>query len=191
MKTVFRAFWRRGYAATSMRDLEAETGVGTASLYNAFGDKRALFRTALEAYMDAHIRSRMRRLERMAPVARIDAFVHEVVSALADDSEPAGCLVINSVMESAAGDRGMRDYVAGCIGEVEEFIRVALEDAAAQGAISPDLPVRDVACGFMTMLLGLHVAAKLRPGLCALESAARPMLSVLRHRTFPAGRAKS
>ena len=36
-------FWRRGYEATSVRELAAAMGISGPSLYNAFGDKRALF----------------------------------------------------------------------------------------------------------------------------------------------------
>ena len=34
-----RLFWQRGYEATSMADLVAETGVASASLYAAFDNK--------------------------------------------------------------------------------------------------------------------------------------------------------
>ena len=40
-------FWREGYEATSVRDLAARMGITGTSLYNAFGDKRSLFRQAL------------------------------------------------------------------------------------------------------------------------------------------------
>ena len=41
-------FWRHGYGSTSVRDLADAMGIGGPSLYNAFGDKRALFKTSLE-----------------------------------------------------------------------------------------------------------------------------------------------
>jgi TetR/AcrR family transcriptional repressor of nem operon len=46
-------FWRQGYEATSVRDLVAQTGITAASLYNAFGDKRALYQTALDHLVEA------------------------------------------------------------------------------------------------------------------------------------------
>jgi AcrR family transcriptional regulator len=35
-------FWRRGYDGTGVAELEAELGVGRKSLYDTFGNKRAL-----------------------------------------------------------------------------------------------------------------------------------------------------
>jgi TetR/AcrR family transcriptional repressor of nem operon len=45
-------FWQRGFEATSMRDLAASMGLSAPSLYNTFGDKRALFTRALEHYLE-------------------------------------------------------------------------------------------------------------------------------------------
>ena len=47
---AIRLLWRKGYEATSVRDLSEELGIGQPSLYNAFGGKRTLFDEALEVY---------------------------------------------------------------------------------------------------------------------------------------------
>src|SRR6202521_4415529 len=44
------AFWKYGYAATSLDDLAAATGMNRPSLYAAFGDKRAIYLKALAHY---------------------------------------------------------------------------------------------------------------------------------------------
>src|SRR5260370_5408388 len=44
------AFWDAGFAATSLDDLTAATGMNRPSLYGAFGDKQALYRKALDLY---------------------------------------------------------------------------------------------------------------------------------------------
>src|SRR5918998_3517283 len=46
------AFWRGGFAATSLDDLSAATGMNRPSLYGAFGDKRALFIKSYRRYRD-------------------------------------------------------------------------------------------------------------------------------------------
>src|ERR1700688_3346919 len=44
------AFWKDGYAATSLDDLAAATAITRRSLYAAFGDKRDLYLKTLERY---------------------------------------------------------------------------------------------------------------------------------------------
>ncbi|MGC2787400.1 MAG: helix-turn-helix domain-containing protein [Roseiarcus sp.] len=60
----------QGYEATSVRDLVAQTGISAASLYNAFGDKRALYQKALDHYVEASIADRIRRCEELPPRQR-------------------------------------------------------------------------------------------------------------------------
>src|SRR5689334_2515516 len=62
-------FWARGYEATSTRDLTARTGLTPSSIYAAFGDKRGLFRRALDHYLGA-LRERMSRFEATLTPAR-------------------------------------------------------------------------------------------------------------------------
>ena len=44
-------FWRKGFATTSMNDLCGAMGVGSPSLYAAFGSKEALYLEAVEYYV--------------------------------------------------------------------------------------------------------------------------------------------
>src|SRR6266704_1320250 len=43
-------FWKDGFAATSLDDLSAATGMNRPSLYGAFGDKRELYKKSYERY---------------------------------------------------------------------------------------------------------------------------------------------
>ena len=49
---ILQCFWRLGYHGTSIDDLTAATGLNRASLYNAFGDKEAMFAIALSRYAE-------------------------------------------------------------------------------------------------------------------------------------------
>jgi len=72
-------FWRDGYEATSVRDLAARMGITGASLYNAFGDKRSLFREVLQRYAERSTRERIARLEStLPPKQAIRAFLDAV-----------------------------------------------------------------------------------------------------------------
>jgi AcrR family transcriptional regulator len=45
-------FWRRGYASTSLADLESATGLSRSSMYQTYGSKRGLFDRALRNYLE-------------------------------------------------------------------------------------------------------------------------------------------
>ena len=45
-------FWQGGFAATSLDELSAATGMNRPSLYGAFGDKRDLYLKALQRYRE-------------------------------------------------------------------------------------------------------------------------------------------
>ena len=65
-----------------MRDLADAMKIGGASLYNAYGDKRALFARSLERYANRSMRERIERLEAgHRPKEAIRAFLAESSSA--------------------------------------------------------------------------------------------------------------
>src|ERR1700677_3646651 len=47
---AMRVFWRKGYLGTSLSDLTNLMGINRPSLYAAFGNKKSLFRKALDHY---------------------------------------------------------------------------------------------------------------------------------------------
>src|SRR5437762_10320639 len=49
---AMETFWDGGYAATSLDELSAATGMNRPSLYGAFGDKRDLYLKALARYWE-------------------------------------------------------------------------------------------------------------------------------------------
>jgi TetR/AcrR family transcriptional repressor of nem operon len=50
LEQAMMVFWVQGYEATSVRDLQAATGISSSSMYEAFGDKRRLFLATLARY---------------------------------------------------------------------------------------------------------------------------------------------
>ena len=50
--TALDVFWRKGLHDATMQDLAAATGVQRGSLYNAYGDKEAIFLRAFDEYTE-------------------------------------------------------------------------------------------------------------------------------------------
>jgi TetR/AcrR family transcriptional repressor of nem operon len=99
LESVMVAFWHHGYAATTYRSIEAQTGVGIRSLANTFGDKDELFGRALTCYRERVAGN----LARMFDPPSVDGIilVFERVGSPADDDDPrrAGCLMVNTGFE--------------------------------------------------------------------------------------------
>src|SRR5271168_452035 len=92
LDAAITCFWERGYRATSVRDLAAEMGIAGPSLYNAFSNKRSLFRKALERYMQTSARARITDLESsLPPKLAVLAFLADVVKHSIDDGGRRGC----------------------------------------------------------------------------------------------------
>src|SRR4029077_5559968 len=112
-----RRFWEAGYAATSVRDLGDAMGLGPASVYNAFGDKRTLFTQCLDRYLDANMRARIARVEKTLPPSQaIETFLAEIVERSLGSR--LGCLLVNSALEVAPHDPEIADVVAERMGEL-------------------------------------------------------------------------
>jgi TetR/AcrR family transcriptional regulator, transcriptional repressor for nem operon len=131
-------FWAAGYAATSVRDLGDATGLGAASLYNAFGDKRTLFTQCLDRYLDANMRARITRVEKTLPPRQaIATFLTEIVERSLESR--LGCLLANAALEVAPHDPDIADVVAERKGKLETFFRRCVVAAQNDAAYRPTL----------------------------------------------------
>src|SRR4051794_12093845 len=131
-------FWQGGYQATSVRDLAAQMAITGTSLYNAFDDKRSLFRRALEHYL-AESRERRGALEAaLPPKDAIREFLTGAVERSLADGERRGCFLVNSALEVAPHDGELGAFIADRLGELEAFFARLLRRAQADGSV----PVR-------------------------------------------------
>jgi TetR/AcrR family transcriptional repressor of nem operon len=172
-------FWRDGYEATSVRDLAAQMGIAGTSLYNAFGDKRSLFREVLHRYAERSTRERIARLEStFPPKEAIRAFLGEIVErSVAGDRR--GCLLVNTALEIAPHDQELGAEVAARLGEIEAFFRRAVTAAQADGSVRPDRDPTDLARLLLGVTLGVRVLARANPQRELLEGVVRPALALL------------
>ncbi|HET6585738.1 MAG TPA: helix-turn-helix domain-containing protein [Nannocystaceae bacterium] len=105
-------FWRKGYAATSVRDLCEAMGVQSGSFYAAFASKQACFRVALARYLATQ------GLPSTPGPAAIRAWLQAIV---APARRKKGCLLVNSAIEGPSLDAATRRFVGERLRAVEEF----------------------------------------------------------------------
>jgi TetR/AcrR family transcriptional repressor of nem operon len=180
LEAAMECFWRRGYEATSLRDLTASMGLTAPSLYNAFGDKQQLFSRALERYLDHTTRDRLHRLEQtLAPKAALHRFFAEIVGHSIGDRQRKGCFLVNSALEVAPHDSTCRAVIAAQFADIEGFFRRCIVAAQADKTVSTDINVDDAARLLLGVLLGIRVLARTKPERAMLEGVVRPALMLL------------
>jgi TetR/AcrR family transcriptional repressor of nem operon len=176
-------FWQYGYEATSIRDLAEAMGLTSASIYNAFGDKRALYGKALDFYVAQSFGDRVGRFENtLPPQEAIEAFFAEIIDRSLADSKRKGCMLVNSALEVAPHDPEFQRVIANVLNQVEAFFRRCVLAGQGEGLISRDQPAEDMARLFLGLLLGIRVLARARPERELLEGLVRPALGLLRPR---------
>jgi TetR/AcrR family transcriptional repressor of nem operon len=173
-------FWKQGYEATSVRDLVAQTGITAASLYNAFGDKRALYQKALDHYVEASIADRIRRCEALPPYQAIAAFFEDIVKRSLNDRDRKGCMLVNAALDVAPHDPGFRKVVAEVLIGIEAFFLACVRAGQSDGTMTRSLPAETLAQNLLGVLMGVRVLARVRPERALLEGVVAPALVLLR-----------
>ena len=104
LREAIRLFSQQGFAASSTDELMRVMNVGRQSMYDTFGDKRALFLKALKMYVTESIHSITVELER--PGLTLSAVQNAIVTFAErkDLSSAEGCMGLNAISEF--GQRG-------------------------------------------------------------------------------------
>lgn len=136
LRKAMEAFWKRGYAATSMADIYEATGLKPGSLYAAFKDKEELFRRCFETYA-SHFRATLP--QDRSGLAAIEAWLALQARLAADDPERKGCLIINTVTERDVHSAATQALANGRLQEIRDFFTRHLALAAAAGEVRGSL----------------------------------------------------
>jgi AcrR family transcriptional regulator len=132
------AFWRQGYAATSLDALSSATKMNRPSLYGAFGDKHALYAAALERYI-ADGRSQMETaLDEALPLRDALMRVYDVALAMYFPIKGAarGCFLIGTAVTEAMTDADVRERLGRGLREFDRLFEQRLRYAQTHGELA-------------------------------------------------------
>ncbi|MEU6598211.1 TetR/AcrR family transcriptional regulator [Streptomyces flaveolus] len=178
LERAMNLFWRQGYNGTPLQQLTAELGIGSGSLYAAFGSKEGLYARALERYCNGQASALVEQLESSSDIR---ATLREALLAMAeaDLADPErGCLLVNAATERSAHEATV-ERVKSTMAAVESALTGALERAQARGELDPGQSPAELARFLTTFVQGLRVMGKARADRAFLESAVSGALKVL------------
>jgi TetR/AcrR family transcriptional repressor of nem operon len=171
-------FWRLGYENSSLEALMKEMGIAKQSLYDTFGDKRALYLKAMAHYRD-QTNSRMQKMLNEIPSVR-DGFAGLLYGLAAETRQhhERGCLLLSANLQRDPKDAVVRDFLRDNQARVEAIFCQALARAQKQKELSPKDDPAALARFFVATIQGMRAMARLKSDRKALEQIARVALSV-------------
>lgn len=144
LERALSLFWRKGFHATSLKDLEHALDMRPGSIYATFGSKGELFQEALERYA----RLALAELERIlaahqSPLAGLAAYLRQL-GGLCDQAIPSrACMLVKSLLEFGEREQAARDNVEALLAAMETRFIDGFAQAQQSGELDPRFdPIR-------------------------------------------------
>lgn len=140
LEKAMHLFREKGYEATSLKDLEHETGLKAGSLYHSFESKHALFQAALAHYNQSIVQTRIKTFLNSAPgIAGLEAMFLSMLEE--PDGRMLGCLLTNSAIEFGPSQTMPTELIDAGFNLLENAFKKHISQGQKQGlicqAISP------------------------------------------------------
>lgn len=176
---MVEVFWRKGFAATSINDLEAATDLNRTSLYAALGNKDAVFIRALKHYAVKYNDHLIRTLrDTPSAVQALVGYFDRQIEQIADPALPGGCLLANSVVECRQSNPAFEDHIVEEFGRIEAEFFDVLQRGQKSGEISDSVNITAVARLLTATAEGMTLLARSRYSKAALSDIASEVLTV-------------
>ena len=172
-------FWKKGYSATSLQDLQAATKMGSGSLYNAFkGGKKELFLKAIRQRREDFHKFREELALSDAPIEKIKDFFRSLADS-DTESHLKGCIIANSATEMSYVDNDLEAEALQILKDVEEMFTEAIRKAQESGVIRNPASAKILGRHLITFWNGIHVTRRMYPERKELSQLIEMQLDIL------------
>lgn len=161
LEKAVEVFWKKGYNGTSAQDLVDALGISRSSLYDTFGDKFQLFKSALSHYRGKFAGSM---IDMINSSDDFDQTINDIFDYVVTDSlqekYSKGCFMVNSTIELAPHNAEIAEIVNANMQDIEDALCHIIEKGQAVGHFSKHHSARSLARFVFNSISGLRVAAK-------------------------------
>lgn len=159
LDAAMKVFWREGYEGASLSDLTEAMGINRPSLYATYGDKEALFRKAVDRYIDGPASYAHSALKEPAARAAVTKLMQGAADLTTDARNPHGCLLVQGALACGTEAEAVRQELNGRRNAGEKLVRLRLKRARKEGDLPHDANPADLARYVVTVIRGLAVQA--------------------------------
>jgi TetR/AcrR family transcriptional repressor of nem operon len=130
--------WRRGWSATSIRDLEAELDLAAPAIYRRFGSKDGLAAAVLDHYVERVVRVRIGRYlpGHGDPVDNVRTFFTSGVRQRGG-APLLGCLLVDTALDGVDAHPALAGALHDALAEIDTAIGAEMERAERAGRLRP------------------------------------------------------
>ena len=138
LESAMRVFCENGYEGTSLQDLEQAMGLNRTSIYNAFGNKEAIYRRSLERFCGQLDQGLQATLVSGKPLtAGLYAFFDQAIEVYCGSNPPMGCLMICTAPSEAISHPEVGNDLKALIQRLDAGFTERLARAKREGEL-PD-----------------------------------------------------
>lgn len=175
-----RVFWEKGYEGTSIHDLEQAMGLNRTSIYNTFGNKRAIFNRVMSCYKESVMASLFAALDNAPDIREgVRRLLNAALDIHFDKDNPGGCLVVLSVLESGQHDAESQLAMQQTLQDLKTALQARLSKAKKAGELAKDLDVGSTATTISTTMTGMMVMGKANFTRASLKKTINQVVSLL------------
>ena len=160
LKGAIEVFCDAGFEGASTDDLLRRMRIGRQSLYDTFGDKRALYLEALRHYLAERVAIQIRILSAEAsPLRGLEAAMNELATTGAQGKR-AGCMGIGAICEFGQSDPEIAALIDVAQRPLLSAIRHGIEEGKSKGEIGADVDTQAAAEFVTSTFTGIKLAAR-------------------------------
>jgi TetR/AcrR family transcriptional regulator, transcriptional repressor for nem operon len=154
-------FRRRGYRATSIRDLSAHLDLNLSSIYRAYGDKHGLFLRALDHYrLSESARGCQLFMDAEPTIDGLCGSLMAVVLTEEDPNSPAGCFVVNTAAELGSSDPDVVERTEQAFELTRRGLSDLVDRMRRNRALRRDADVEAMVDTLFTLILGWRLRVR-------------------------------
>ncbi|MDT0604534.1 TetR/AcrR family transcriptional regulator [Thalassotalea castellviae] len=163
-------YWKKGFNATSMRNLQDEIDMRPGSIYAAFGNKDGLFIETLRNYTDKGISLiHQYEQEKDSPLEALKDFVKYQVITTKEDAPNSMCMLTKTINELTSDNQELLDITKAHIEEISQEFAKLIEQSKELGEINSEKSALELAKYLQVQIAGLRTFAKIDGVECNLD----------------------